>query len=405
MSKFASGRAAARMLSDVQHFTPSQDPAEGLGVLTVFSLIEEAMPAFFAEGRPIRIARAPGSLDVLGGIGGERALTVPTAEAACTAIQARDDELFRLWSPCRDGSRTQLLSVRLGDLVPPEGPLDYEEARAFLLPDPRDRWAAYLLGGLLVLAREHGLVPTHGAEVLVNSDVPVGCGVGASSAVTVATLQAFALLYDVDLSPFELGRLAQLVEREVLTADGRAADAMAAVLSEPGQLLALRGPAADLDQRLQLPSDLEIVALETGTKTDPKAGRLDLTAEAARVVRFQQLLGQPPEASLRRELGDLLFASHGEYRAAGRGSDACDLVVDYLRERRDAGGAVLGARMTGRGGGGTVLLLGEHGKVWYEALRAKKALNEATGHSGHVFRWSSPGAASFGSVDLVPKPA
>ena len=393
------------MLTTVQHFTPSQDPAEGLGVLTVFRLIEEAMPAFFAQGRPIHIARAPGRLDVLGGLGGGRALALPTAEAACTAIQARDDELVRLWSPCHDGSRTQLLSVRMSDLVRPEGPIDYEEARAFLLPDPRDRWAAYLLGGLLVLAREHGLLPAHGAEVLVNSDVPERCGVGASAAVTVATLQAFALLYGVDLSPFELGRLAQLVEREVLTADARAADAMAAVYAEPEQLLSLRGAAADLEQRLQLPSDLEIVGLETGSKTDPAAAAQQLEEEAARVTRFEELLVQPPEPALRQELGDLVFDSHAAYRAAGLGSDPCDLVVDFLRERRAAGGAVLGARMTGRGGGGTVLLVGEHGKVWYEALRAKKALNQATGHSGHVFRWSSPGAASFGAIRLEPKPA
>lgn len=405
MIKFAAQHIATRMLSIVQHFTPSQDPAEGLGVLTVFRLIEEAMPAFFAEGRPIRIARAPGQLDVLGGLGSDRAVVVPTAEAACAAVQARGDELIRLWSPCHDGSRTQLLSVRLGDLVPPEGPIDYEEARAFLLPDPRDRWAAYLLGSLLVLAREHGLAPAHGAEVLVSSDVPVGCGAGASAAVTVATLKAFSLLYDVELSPFELGRLAHLVEQQVLNVEDRAADAMAAVLAEPGQLLAMRGPAADLERRLQVPSDLEIVGLETGTKTNHGGERVCVDGEVERVERFQELLGQPPTAERRRELGDLLFASHDAYRALGRGNEQCDLVVDFLRERREAGGAVHGARMIGRGGGGTVLLLGEHGKVWYEALRAKKALNQATGHSGHVFRWSSPGAALFGSVDLEPKPA
>ena len=67
-----------------------------------------------------------------------------------------------------------------------------------------------------------------------------------------------------------------------------------------------------------------------------------------------------------------------------------------------AGGAVLGAKATGRGGGGTVLLLGEHGKVWYEALRIKKALLQHTGHSAHVFRWSSPGALSFDAIDLRP---
>jgi mevalonate kinase len=63
---------------------------------------------------------------------------------------------------------------------------------------------------------------------------------------------------------------------------------------------------------------------------------------------------------------------------------------------------VFGAKSTGRGGGGTVVLLGERGKVWYEALRIKKALLTATGHSAHVFRWSSPGAASFGSIELEP---
>ena len=393
------------MLAWVQHFTPSQDPAEGLGVLTVFRLIEEAMPKFFAAGKPIRIARAPGCFDVLGGMGGGRALALPIAEAACAAIQARDDELVRLWSPCRDGSRTQLLSVRMSDLVPPEGPIDYDEARAFLLPDPRDRWAAYILGGLLALAREHGVAPTLGAELLVNSDVPNRCGVGASAAVTVASLQAFALLYELELTSFELGRLAQLVEREVLRADARASCAMAAVMAEPGELVMLRGVAADLERRIQLPSDLEIVGLETGTQSAPEALVEDVEDEAVRVERFGELLAQPPAPALRRELGELLFRSHDAYRAAGLSNGACDLVVDFLRERRDAGGSVLGARMTGRGGGGTVLLIGDRGKVWYEALRAKKALNQSTGHSGHVFRWSSPGAAAFGAIDLQPKTA
>ena len=65
---------------------------------------------------------------------------------------------------------------------------------------------------------------------------------------------------------------------------------------------------------------------------------------------------------------------------------------------------MFGAKLSGRGGGGTVVLLGERNKVWYEALRAKKHLLEATGNSAHIFRWSSPGALAFGSIDLEPKP-
>lgn len=390
----------------MKHFTPSQEPAEGLGVLLLFRLIEEATPSFFGPGRPIQIARAPGRLDIMGGLSGQKApltLSIPTAEAACTAIQARDDDLIRLWSPCRDGSRTQMLSVRIGDLGLPATPIDYPDARAFLVADPRDRWAGYLLGSLLVLAREHALTPDHGVELLMYSDVPNLCGVASSSAVTVAALRAFALQFGLELSAGEFGRLAQIVEREVLQAHGRVADAMTSVLAESGQLLALDGGQGDLIARVTVPSGLEFVAIETGTTSDAKASEVASEDEAKRTHRFQELLGAAPTVDNRRELGELMFASHAEYSANGQSNEACDLVVDAARRRRDQGGDVLGAKLTGRGGGGTVVLLGEHGKVWYEALRVKKALNQATGHSGHVFRWSSPGAMSFGSIVLQPK--
>ena len=60
------------------------------------------------------------------------------------------------------------------------------------------------------------------------------------------------------------------VEREVLQANGRVADAMAAVLAEPSELLALSGSVGDLVERIKVPTDLEFVGLETGTHTDPK---------------------------------------------------------------------------------------------------------------------------------------
>ena len=390
----------------MKHFTPSAEPAEGLGVLTVCRLVEEAAPAFFEPGRSIYIARAPGRLDIMGGLGGglsPLSLSLPTAEAACAAIQARSDDLVRLWSPCRDGSRTQMLTVRLGDLGLPHEPIDYAEARAFLLGDPRDRWAGYLLGSLLVLAREHAVTPEHGVELLLHSDVPNACGVASSSAVTVATLRAFALQFGLELPPSEFGRLAQVVEREVLQAGGRVADSMASVMAEGSEVLALGGMAGDLVSRVAVPPDLEFVGLETGTTSDGLATEHVSDDEILRAERFHELLKLPASPEHRRELGDLMFASHAHYVQNGRSNAACDLVVQVLKQRRDAGGGVYGARLTGRGGGGTVVLVGEPTKVWYEALRAKKALNEATGHSGHVFRYSSPGAMSSGSIELQPK--
>lgn len=390
----------------MKHFTPSEEPAEGLGVLLLFRLIEEALPSFFTTGRPIQIVRAPGRLDIMGGLGGHKAplsLSLPTSEAACAAIQARDDDLIRLWSPCGDDSRTQMLSVRIGDLGLPAAPIDYDDARAFLVADPKDRWAGYILGSLLVLAREHALTPEHGAEVLMYSDVPNLCGVASSTAVTVASLRAFAVHYGLDLPASEFGRLAQIVEREVLRANGRVVDAMTSVMAESGELLVLRGGAGDLVNRVAVPADLEFVALETGTRTDAAAAEVDSEGETKRAARFQELFTDGISADARLELGDLMFDSHREYAASGLGNEACDLVVETAKKRREAGGSVFGAKLSGRGGGGTVVLFGEHHKVWFEALRIKKALNQATGHSGHVFRWSSPGAMSFGSIVLQPK--
>ena len=390
----------------MRFFEPSSDPAEGLGVLMLFRLIEEAVPAFFRADRRILIARAPGRLDVLGGLQtavDAEALQLPIAEAACAAIQARDDDLVRLWSPCRDGSRTQLLSMRLHDLGLPGAGIDYEEARALFGGDPRDRWAGYLLGALLVLAREHGLAPAHGAELLVHSDVPERCGVASSAAITVAALRAFALLYGLELSGEALAAAYQRVEAEIQRAPHRRRDALAVAWASAGELLALRGE--ELAARVVVPSDLEIVALDSGAPTtadDVAPDQAAAVVEPAAVTRFLALLAAEPTAANRHDLGDLLFAADDQYVAAGRGDRATDLIVAQARARRDAGGSVFGAKTTGRGGGGTVLLLGEHGKVWYEALRIKKALLQATGHSGHVFRWSSPGALAFGSIELAP---
>jgi galactokinase len=387
----------------VRFFSPSSDPAEGLGVLMLFRLIEEAVPAFFRPDRRILIARAPGRLDVLGGLSAAAdapALQLPIAEAACIAVQQRDDDLVRLWSPCRDGSRTQLLSMRLADLGLPDAPIDYEEGRALLGGDPRDRWAAYLLGALLVLAREHALRPLRGVELLLHSDVPERCGVASSAAITVAALRAFALVNGRELTVDELAQACRLVEQEILRGPHRARDAVTVLCAEPGELLALRGNAPA--GRIAVPSDLEFVALDSGARGAGEAADAHAGAAAVDVDRFLTLLAQPPAAGPRRALGDLLFDAHDAYALAGRTERATDFLVALARQRREAGGGVLGAKATGRGGGGAVLLLGEHGKVWYEALRLKKALLAETGHSGHIFRWSSPGAMSFGAIELTP---
>ena len=394
----------------MKHFVPSSTPPEGLGVMLLFELIDEAVPAFFRPDRTIHIQRAPGRLGVFGGArgGAGRGRQLPTAEAACAAVQLRDDTLVRLWSPCRDGSRTQLLSMQLGDLGLPDAPIPYDEARALFAADPRDHWAAHLLGCLLVLARERGVRFERGAEVLLHSDVPERVGAGASAAVQVAAMRAFADAYGLTLGGDDLVELCAIVDREVAgVADGVAGPATA-TFGEADELLAVRLAPCAIETRVQVPTDLEFVGLDSGVRRGDLAGAAgdaDADAALARAERFLSLVQQDLSLAHRHELGDLLFAAHDDYAARGLGEPVADFLVERVRERRAAGAAVYGAKMMGRGGGGAVVLLGDRGKVWYEALRIKKALLEHTGHSAHVFRWSSPGALAFGGVELRPSGA
>lgn len=465
----------------MKHFVPSLVPAEGLGVLSLFQLVDEAVPAFFRPDRTIHVARAPGRLDVLGGFAdysGSLALQLPTAEAACVALQRREDDLVRLWSPCDDGSRTQLLSMRLADLGLPAAPMEYAEARAFFRADPNDRWASYLLGCFLVLARERGVAFSQGAEILVHSDVPEAVGVASSAAIEVATMRAIAAAYEIPLADRDLAMLCQRVENDVAGVPCGVMDQMTAVTAEAEELLVLRCQPCEVEGSVPVPAELEFVGIEGGvrhtdersqyrdarigaflgarmlekdpawrgwlanfditefrqrqsallpvstagaeflqqygdhgdphTRIDParsyavRAAATHPVEENARARRFLALLQQELTKERRRELGDLMFESHAAYGACGLGDPTTDLLVSTAMHRRDGGAALYGAKVSGGGRGGTVVLLGDRGQVWYEALRIKKALLQATGHSGHIFRWSSPGALSFGTIELRP---
>lgn len=385
-------------------FAANRQPAEGLGALLLFRLIEDATPSFFDPGRRIVVARAPGRLDLLGGHasrGGGSSLQIATAEAACAAVQLRTDAMVRVWSPTRANDRSQRLATGLPDLgVRADAVGDYLDTRRFLAADPEDRWAAHLLGAVLVLAKERGLRPAVGFDLLLHSDVPERCGAAASTALAVAALYALASAYGVPMPATEAASLADLVAREVV---GEVVDPVATrtvVHARGGTLCA--GP----DDFVALPDALELVGIELGVARTPLADASPapayVDAETARVTRFRALCQQPLDDQVRSELGDLLFAAHRDLAAVGRGHERSDFVVDLVAQRRAVGGPVLGAKATGDGAGGTVLLLGEHGKVWLEALRVKKALLARTGHSAHIFRWSSPGAAAFAPIELVP---
>jgi L-arabinokinase len=121
--------------------------------------------------------------------------------------------------------------------------------------------------------------------------------------------------------------------------------------------------------------------------------------EHDRITWFRELLEAPASETRRREAGALLYESHASYSACGLGSPATDRLVALVRSEGRASG-LYGARITGGGSGGTVVVLGRP-DAGPAIARVVEAYAAQAGHRPYVFSGSSPGVASCGAVDVT----
>jgi len=222
---------------------------------------------FFDPRRPVLFTRAPGRLDVMGGIAdysGSLVLELPLAVATFVAVQAHDAPELVIESGDAGNER---ISIPLADVVPDE-PLAYPEARARLTGDPTRAWAAYVAGALVVLHRDYARPLRHGARILVRSDVPVGKGVSSSAALDVAAFEALAALAagDLSFSDRELALAAQKVENLVVGAPSGVMDQMTAACGRRDHLLELLCQPAEVIGHVALPSGLELFGVDSGIR-------------------------------------------------------------------------------------------------------------------------------------------
>lgn len=225
---------------------------------------------FFDRGAPIVVARAPGRLDLMGGIAdysGALVLQLPLAAATFVAAQRTDEPYVTIRSLVPAGMNVEPeVRVPLAALAPAGTPLDYNAAHALLTHDRQRRWAAYVAGVLVVLGRERELPMTQGLRLLIDSTVPAGKGVSSSAALEVATMQAVRSVYGLDLDGREMALLCQLVENRVVGAPCGIMDQMTAACGAQDQLLALLCQPAELQAPVALPPDVEVWGIDSGIR-------------------------------------------------------------------------------------------------------------------------------------------
>jgi galactokinase len=226
-------------------------------------------PLFTAK-RPPLLARAPGRLDVMGGIGdysGSLTLELPIAEATFVAVQSTDSGQVRLVSAGFGPDRAPVRDLALSVAELRRASRSYADAHAYFHAEPARAWAAYVAGALVALQLELGVdaVGT-GLDILVASSVPEGKGVSSSAAVEVASFCALSALAGVEVDAIRVAILCQRIENLVVGAPCGVMDQMTSSCGSEGQLLSLLCQPAQLESRFPIPRDLAIWGIDSGLR-------------------------------------------------------------------------------------------------------------------------------------------
>ncbi|MBN1344889.1 MAG: GHMP kinase [Phycisphaerae bacterium] len=444
---------------------------------------------WFDPGRPILVVRAPARLDVMGGIAdytGSLVLEMPLQRAVVMAIQARDDQEVVIHSLAweRPGEHAECRWT-LSWLYEEAGRLVSARRFSHRFDASGASWAKYVAGVFYVLLEESAIPHFGGgATIVFDSDATPRAGIGSSAALEVATYQAIAGLYQLDLTPLDAARICQKTENRVVGAPCGIMDQVTSLLGRRNALLQLQCQPHELQEPLPLPEGVTTVGINSGVKhqvsgtkyamarvaafmghriilnllqphnagPDPTRGYLanvqpeeyverfrdrlptkirgdeflrrygntidpvteiDPNAiykvrsrtehhiyENRRVHQFASHLARACRTGQRQpvaEAGLLMYASHWSYgQRCGLGAIETDRLTTLVRERGQSHG-FYGAKVSGGGAGGTVVILMDDTERNHAAIdEIANAYQEQSGLTPEVFRGSSDGATTFG---------
>ncbi len=231
--------------------------------------IKEAR-SFFNPGKEIFVSRAPGRLDVMGGIAdysGSLVLQLPIKEATFAAAQSASDNTIKIISlTYSESHRDEYFEMRLEDFYLNNKPIDYTSAQQFFKRNKATQWAAYVAGVFLILIKERKLNVKQGANILIYSDVPEGKGVSSSAALEIAAMTAVGKAFGIKLGAIESAALCQKVENLIVGAPCGIMDQMTSELGKKSQLMALLCQPDKLQPFIQIPDEIAFWGIDSGIR-------------------------------------------------------------------------------------------------------------------------------------------
>ncbi|XP_047325934.1 L-arabinokinase [Impatiens glandulifera] len=239
----------------------------------------------------IIVARAPGRLDVMGGIAdysGSLVLQMPIREACHVALQRNHPSKHRLWKHAQArqdakelgptpvlqivsygselSNRSPTFDMDLSDFLEDGKPISYKKARQYFAQDSSQKWAAYVAGTILVLMTELGVRFEDSLSLLVSSAVPEGKGVSSSASVEVASMSAIAAAHGLEICPRDIALLCQKVENHIVGAPCGIMDQMTSACGEANKLMAMICQPAEIVGLVDIPNHVRVWGIDSGIR-------------------------------------------------------------------------------------------------------------------------------------------
>ena len=342
------------------------------------------VPAAAAAGASVRLVRSPGRINLIG--------EHTDYNEGFVLPMAIDREIVIGLVPSGD-RRVEITRLDTGEVARLD--LDADHVRA-------GTWVDYL-GGMAAVLERRG-VPTRGLRGVIASSLPIEVGLSSSAAIEIAAAWALADGEHSPLGPVDLARAGQEVEHEFIGVNSGLMDQLAVILGRRDAALLI--DCRSLEHRpVRLPLEHHaVVAIDSGSPRrlgssaynerrseceavvsavgarfpDVRALRdvddtmLDAVrdgvsasalARAQHVIRENERVLSCARALEREDLakvGELLAASHASLRDLFEVSSP---QLDALVEIATSTPGVVGARMTGAGFGGSIVVIAQRTSI------------------------------------------
>ena len=343
-------------------------------------------------------ASAPGRVNLMGdhtdyNAGYVLPTVIPQRTRAELALRA--DRTVRVWS--EDVEDRQIETYELGT-----------EAR-------QGAWIDYVQGATHLLGQERH--PLTGFDLALDSTVPLGAGLSSSASLLVAVFRVLREALGLTLADADIARLAHRAETDFVGAPVGVMDQMVCALGMTGRALFI-DTASLRYEHIPLPAAAGWIVIHSGVNHSHATGsyrqRREECEEASRLLgvpHLRELEGEPRQRALARmeslpeplgrrarhvvtendrvlagvqcfeardteKFGQLMYASHESLRRDYEVStDEIDVLVDLARAEPD----VYGARLTGGGFGGSVVVAARADTASRIAPRIARAYRQRCG--------------------------